>query len=48
MAVILTDVNTKMTNDYEKYIKEHYQRTWWFHKTIQDKRDITINQLING
>jgi hypothetical protein len=31
-----------------KELRKHYERTWWFHKTIQDKRDITINQLING
>ena len=30
-----------------KELRKHYERTWWFHKTIQDKRDITINQLIN-
>jgi len=29
-------------------LRKHYERTWWFHKTIRDKRDITINQLING
>ena len=31
-----------------KELRKHYDRTWWFHKTIQDKRDITINKLING
>jgi hypothetical protein len=31
-----------------KELRKHYERTWWFHKTIQNKRDITINQLING
>jgi hypothetical protein len=31
-----------------KELRKHYERTWWFHKTIQDKRDITINKLING
>jgi hypothetical protein len=31
-----------------KVLKKAYQRTWWYHKTIQDKRDIMINQIING
>lgn len=31
-----------------KELRKHYERTWWFHKTIQSKRDITINKLING
>lgn len=31
-----------------KELKKHYERTWWFHKTIQDKRDIMLNNLING
>lgn len=30
-----------------KELKKHYERTWWFHKTIQEKRDIIINQIIN-
>lgn len=31
-----------------KELRKYYERTWWFHKTIQDNRDIKINQLING
>ena len=31
-----------------KVLKKAYQRTWWYHKTIQEKRDIMINQIING
>jgi len=30
-----------------KELKKHYQRTWWFHKTIEKQRDIMINQLLN-
>lgn len=31
-----------------KELRKYYERTWWFHKTIQDKRDIMLNNLING
>jgi hypothetical protein len=31
-----------------KELRKYYERTWWFHKTIQDKRDIMLNQLIHG
>jgi len=30
-----------------KELKKSYQRTWWFHKTIEEQRDIMINQLLN-
>jgi len=29
-----------------KELKKAYERTWWFHKTIEEKRDILIEQLI--
>lgn len=31
-----------------KQIRRAYERTWWFHKTKQEKRDIKINQILNG
>ena len=31
-----------------KELRKYYERTWWFHKTIQDKRDIMLNKLIHG
>ena len=31
-----------------KELRKYYERTWWFHKTIQEKRDIMLNQLIHG
>jgi hypothetical protein len=30
-----------------KELRKHYERTWWFKKTIQQKRDIMLNTLIN-
>lgn len=29
-----------------KELRKHYERTWWFHKTTEEKRDIKINSLI--
>jgi hypothetical protein len=30
-----------------KTLRKYYERTWWFKKTIQQKRDIMLNNLIN-
>ncbi len=27
-------------------LRKYYERTWWFHKTIEEKRDIQINSLL--
>jgi hypothetical protein len=31
-----------------KELRSSYERTWWFHKTKSEKRDITINKILNG
>jgi hypothetical protein len=30
-----------------KELRRAYERTWWFHKTKQQKRDIKINNILN-
>lgn len=31
-----------------KILKKYYERTWWYKKTIQQKRNIIITQIQNG
>ena len=31
-----------------KELRRAYERTWWFHKTKSEKRNIKINNILNG
>ena len=30
-----------------KTLRNHYENTWWFHKTIVQKRNIKVNSILN-
>ena len=30
-----------------KVLKRHYEQTWWFHRSKEDKRDINIDRILN-
>jgi hypothetical protein len=31
-----------------KELKQAYERTWWFHRTYDEIRDIQLNRILNG
>jgi len=31
-----------------KTLKKHYEYTWWFHKTIDEKRNLSINRILGN
>lgn len=31
-----------------KTLRRHYENTWWFHRSIDEKRDINIERLLGG
>lgn len=30
-----------------KTLRRHYEKTWWFHRNIDEQRDLNINRLLN-
>jgi len=30
-----------------KELKKHYEKTWWYHRTTQEQRDISIDRILN-